>query len=167
MTLEPEGDDDKEKEGEDIFPKKPLRALQVVHGYLLQDPDQTNRLTVWFTGGKLSPVVPQKSELDNNGNDSNTKYGDFEDWKAIFDQEHKNSWSDSFKNIGAKLFLGAELPQGMEADGSMSYSLNRPFGGHGKSYIEVRFIEFRLCCLSAGSFLSLRSILIFFLLYFF
>lgn len=132
MTLEPEDNDDsKEKAGREIFPNKPLRALQVVNGYLLQDPDQTNRLTVWFTGGKLSPVLPQTSEPENS------EFGDFEDWKSIFDQEHKNSWSDSLKNIGAKLFLGAELPRGMEEDGSMSYSLNRPFGGHGKSYIEV------------------------------
>lgn len=108
------------------LPKKPLHAVQVVHGYLLQDPDEKNRLTVWFTSGKLSPNLMDSSN------------GDFEEWKAIFDQEHKNSWTESFQNISAKILFGAELPHSMDSDGSMSYSLSRPYGGHGKSYIEVR-----------------------------
>ena len=125
LTIEPEDNEDIEKVGERL-PKKPLHAVQVVHGYLLQDPEETNRLTVWFTSGKLSPNLMDSSD------------GDFEEWKAIFDQEHKNSWSESFQNISAKLLFGAELPHSMDSDGSMSYSLSRPYGGHGKSYIEVR-----------------------------
>lgn len=107
-----------------------LRALQVVHGYMLQDPDVKNRLTVWFTGGKLLPSKPPKEQ----------EYGSFEDWKQTFDSADQTStWGESLKNMGAKLLLGAEFPQGMELDGSMAYTLHRPYGGHGKGFVDVSF----------------------------
>jgi hypothetical protein len=101
---------------------------------MLQDPDVKNRLTVWFTGGKLSPVTPPESEAKD--------YGDFEEWKQVFATPRKSTWGESFKNMGAKLFLGAELPQGMESDGSMAYTLHRPYGGHGKGYVDVSYQRF-------------------------
>lgn len=127
VTVEP-GDDE-------IGPKKPLRAIQVVNGYMLRDPDKKNRMSVWFTGGKLAPFFP-----DENPMEEWEEYGSFEEWKALFDQEYTSSWSESFKNMGAKLLLGAQLPQGMQPDGSLSYSLTRPYGGHGKSFIDVSFV---------------------------
>jgi hypothetical protein len=134
VTIEPSEDNSGNASDEEASPKKPLRAVQVVNGYLLRDPHEKNRLSVWFTGGKLAPYSPPDSA---ESLDDDTKYGDFEEWKAIFDREYKTSWSESFKNMGAVLFLGAELPQGMNPDGSMGYSLTRPYGGHGKSYIDV------------------------------
>ncbi|CAJ1932864.1 unnamed protein product [Cylindrotheca closterium] len=130
MTIQPSDDE--------IGPKKPLRAIQVVKGYMLRDPNEKNRLSVWFTGGKLSPFIP----YDSNGElMKDDEHGSFEDWKAIFDQEYTSSWSESFQNIGAKLFLGAQLPHGVNADGSLHYSLTRPYGGHGKSFIDVLYLD--------------------------
>lgn len=120
---------------DDVGPKKPLRAIQVLNGYMLRDPDKKNRLSVWFTGGKLAPFMPDESMGDSD------EYGNFEDWKEVFDQEYTSSWSESLKNMGAKLLLGAQLPQGMQPDGSLSYSLTRPYGGHGKSFIDVSLIS--------------------------
>lgn len=132
MTIEPSDDEMGDSEG--VAPLKPLRAVQVVNGYLLRDPEENNRLSVWFTGGRLAPFTPPESPESMA---DETEYGNFEEWKEIFDRDYKTSWSESFKNMGAMLFLGAELPQGMNPDGSMSYSLTRPYGGHGKSFIDV------------------------------
>ena len=130
MTIQPSDDE--------IGPKKPIRAIQVVKGFMLRDPNEKNRLSVWFTGGKLSPFIPDHSMAEMMKDD---EYGSFEDWRAVFDQEYTSSWSESFQNIGAKLFLGAQLPHGMHSDGSLNYSLTRPYGGHGKSFIDVSCIE--------------------------
>jgi len=122
-----------EPNDDETGPKKPLRAIQVLNGYMLRDPEKKNRLSVWFTGGKLAPFTPDESMAIED----HDEYGGFEEWKEVFDQEYTSSWSESFKNIGAKLLLGAQLPQGMQRDGSLSYSLTRPYGGHGKSFIDV------------------------------
>eukprot|EP00526_Cylindrotheca_closterium_P002685 CAMPEP_0113615892 /NCGR_PEP_ID=MMETSP0017_2-20120614/7945_1 /TAXON_ID=2856 /ORGANISM="Cylindrotheca closterium" /LENGTH=1002 /DNA_ID=CAMNT_0000525163 /DNA_START=225 /DNA_END=3233 /DNA_ORIENTATION=+ /assembly_acc=CAM_ASM_000147 len=129
MTIQP---------NEELGLKKPLRAIQILHGYMLRDPNENNRLSVWFTGGKLVPFMPDDSMVEMMEDD---EYGTFEDWKAIFDQEYTSSWSESFQNIGAKLFLGAQLPSGMKPDGSLNYSLTRPYGGHGKSFIDVLYLD--------------------------
>ena len=98
---------------------------------MLPDPDTPNRLTVWFTGGKLSPVLPEA------GSPEESEYGGFDEWKAVFGGKHKRTWGESFRVMGAKLLLGAELPDGMEEDGSMKYTLHRPAGGHGSAYVDV------------------------------
>jgi hypothetical protein len=113
------------------LPSEPLHALQVVTGYMLPDPETPDRFTVWFTGGSLSPVPPPGYE------GKLTDYVGFEEWKTIFGGDHKRSWGQSFRVMGAKLFLGAELPDGMGEDGTMAYTLRRPFGGHGKGYVDV------------------------------
>eukprot|EP00980_Cylindrotheca_fusiformis_P006865 scaffold1436_cov112-Cylindrotheca_fusiformis.AAC.1 len=154
VTIEPCKDSIQDDNERPVGPKKPLRAVQVLKGYLLRDPNEKNRLTVWFTGGRLSPYTPPES-ADSLADD--TEYGDFEDWKEIFDRDYKTSWSESFKNMGAMLFLGAELPQGMNPDGSMTYSLSRPYGGHGKGYIDVsggRFPRILVLYVDEGLFIT-------------
>lgn len=129
MTIQPSEDEN--------GPKKPLRAIQILNGYMLRDPNENNRLSVWFTGGKLAPFMPD----DKAEPTPDDEYGSMEDWNAVFDKEYTSSWSESFQNIGAKLFLGAQLPHGMHSDGSLNYSLTRPYGGHGKSFIDVSLIR--------------------------
>ena len=135
MTIEPGQFEAKPNE---VIPSPPrrLRALQTVRGYFLPDPETPNRLTVWFTGGQLAPVPPPDD--DNGLKDDN--FGTLDEWIALFGAEHKKTWGESLSNLGAQLFLGAELPAGMEADGSMAYTLHRPFGGHGKGYVDVSFL---------------------------
>lgn len=114
----------------------PIQAVKLVKGYMLPDPSVPNRLTIWFVGGRLSPVVSSDKTL--YGSDEGVAPAE---WKEMFGRDQKKTWSDSIRNAGAKLFLGAELPHGMSADGSLSYQLHRPFGGHGKTYIDVLYYD--------------------------
>jgi len=112
---------------------------------MLPDPNTPNRLTVWFTGGKLSPAPPPKDSttktMSDNDKDASLEYGGFEEWKAVFGGKHKRTWGESLRVMGAKLLLGAELPDGMDKDGTMKYSLHRPVGGHGSSYVDVLYLD--------------------------
>jgi len=111
----------------------PIQAVKQVKGYMLPDPSVPNRLTVWFVGGKLSPVVPEGANPDEVTAPS--------EWKELFGGSQDKTWKDSIRDAGAKLFLGAELPHGMSADGTLSYQLHRPHGGHGVAYIDVLYYD--------------------------
>jgi len=131
----------------EVIPSPPrrLRATQIVNGYFLPDPDVPNRLSVWFTGGKLSFAPPSPSEA------ADPSFGTLKDWIDLFGSEHKRSWGEALSVMGAKLFLGAELPDGMEPDGSMAFTLHRPFGGHGKGYVDVLYIDNELLITKGNS----------------
>ena len=226
--------------GQDSYPapSKPLRAKMITQGYLLPDPRDKDRLTVWFTGGTIMPVretgeeeaeksrrkadKKKKKKAKKSGAEEEQaepslssikeslcqkcdnactlllhecrrenkqchlhgqkklskeyrckmkarvqKYvrpksygiyvphktglsvGDMVDapfdceWEEIFarDETWKKSWSESAKLLAAKMLLGADVPDSMDADGSMSYSLHRPIGGHGTSYVDVLYLD--------------------------
>lgn len=130
LTIEPS--DFKAKPNEDIpAPPCRIRAVKVVHGFFLPDPSSRNRLTVWFTGGELSPV---QAEEDGD-------FGDLNDWKRLFSGNHKRTWSESLSLVGAKIFMGLELPKGMDQNGVMSYNMHRPHGGHGKCYVDILYLD--------------------------
>jgi hypothetical protein len=38
-------------------PSKPMKGLMTTYGYLLPDPQNPVRYTVWFTGGTVAPKV--------------------------------------------------------------------------------------------------------------
>ena len=78
-------------------------------------------------------------------------FGGLQEWKALFGADHKRTWGESFRVMGAKLFLGAELPDGMEDDGTMKYLLHRPVGGHGRTFVDVSVAT----CLSVSNSLLL------------
>jgi hypothetical protein len=46
--------------------------------------------------------------------------------------------------LAAKVLLGAHLPESLEEDGTMSFSLKRPIGGHGSVYCDVVFMDDQL-----------------------
>ena len=102
---------------------------------MLPDPNVPNRLTIWFVGGRLSPVTERQETKENEG--GSAAYGGLVEWKDLFGREKKKTWGESFRDMGAKLLLGAELPAGMAADGTLSYQLHRPHGGHGVAYVDV------------------------------
>lgn len=116
-------------------PAPPCRlcAAYVVNGFYLPDPSTPNRLTVWFTGGKLSPAPPPSDE-----------YGGLEEWKQLFSGDHKRTWGEKFSLLGAKIKYGAEVSNGMDAGGTMSYTLHRPQGGHGTGYVDVSALVVRI-----------------------
>ena len=130
LTVEPAEDDSSSAVA-------PVQAVKLVKGYMLPDPSVPNRLTVWFVGGRLSPVLSSDANLCGSSSEVVVPA----EWREMFGRDQKKTWSDSIRNAGAKLFLGAELPHGMSADGSLSYQLHRPHGGHGVAYIDVLYYD--------------------------
>lgn len=131
-----------------------VRATHVVRGYFLPDPEVPNRLTVWFTGGELAPAPPPpggKHATPAEVPFGEERFGGMNDWMSLFGVAHKRSWGESISLMGAKLFLGAELPDGMGRDGSMRYMLHRPYGGHGKGYVDVVYADSELLITKGNS----------------
>jgi len=135
--------------GKDKTPSPPyrLRASYQVNGYFLPDPVTPGRLTVWFTGGRLSPAPPQGTGEAS----TQTKDATVDEWIKLFGAEHRRTWGEALSDMGAKLFLGASLPDGMDPDGTMSYSLHRPYGGHGKGYVDVVYADHELLITKGNS----------------
>jgi hypothetical protein len=100
----------------------PLHGVMTNYGYALPDPNVSNRFTIFFTGGLLEP------------NDET----DLVEWKKVFGVDApKRSLADRARLLAAKILLGANVSDTMEVDGSMSYYLKRPIGGHGSTYMDV------------------------------
>jgi hypothetical protein len=100
----------------------PLHGVMTNYGYTLPDPNVPNRFTIFFTGGLLEP------------NDET----DLKEWKKTFGADApKRSLADRARLVAAKILLGANVSDTIEADGSMSYYLKRPIGGHGSTYMDV------------------------------
>jgi len=90
----------------------------------------------------------------DKGNDMMKEYereedfGNFKDWQSSFNHQNgdisKNkkgggmrSWKEQDRIMTGKRLLGAEISNEMDWNGAMSYTLHRPVGGHGKTYIDV------------------------------
>ena len=85
--------------------------------------------------------------------------GDLEEWRRLFtagySKEHKGGASggeggslppfhhltERARSLAASILLEAELPDRMEADGTMQYHLRQPIGGHGMSYVDVLYLD--------------------------
>lgn len=68
---------------------------------------------------------------------------DLEEWKRIFDFTSAPSRDlREFANIlAAKVLLGALLPDNVENDGTMSFVLKRPIGGHGSAFCDIIYMD--------------------------
>jgi len=133
-------------------PTTRMRAVMSVKGYVLPDPNTPNRLTVWFIGGKLSPARLASGDGGDTDDEDETVceethtgedgYGGFGDWTALFAKgKWRKTLAERARAMAAKLLLGADVPNKMEEDGHMEYSLHRPVGGHGKVYVDVLYLD--------------------------
>ena len=102
--------------------------MSAVKGYAVPDPDVPNRLSIWFSGGSLE--VQDESK-------------DLEEWRRLFDATcaPNRCILESAKVLAAKVLLGAILPEEMGKDGSMSFVLKRPIGGHGSVYCDIVYMD--------------------------
>ncbi len=136
------------------------------YGYALPDPDKPDRLSVWFSGGKMECGEPRGSE-------------GFQAWKKIFGssetaradtataqgaggggqtksnatpsdgkrplRRRRRTFREGAMVMAAKLLMGAEgYDDGMDEDtGTMEYRFNKPVGGHGKAYVDVLHLDER------------------------
>ena len=107
--------------------KKGLRGIITTYGYVLPDPKIPNRLSIWFSGGKI----------ETNGDAQH-----LEEWKKAFGGgSFRRHLHEKARLLAAKLLLGAEVPEKLEMDGSMDFLLHRPIGGHGTAYVDVLYLD--------------------------
>jgi hypothetical protein len=99
------------------------------YGYLLPDPNVANRVSVWFTGGSLEVNDEEK---------------DLEEWKKIFGKAPNRDMSEFARLLAAKVLLGATVSDQMEENGTLSYTLKRPIGGHGSAFCDVLYMDEKL-----------------------
>jgi hypothetical protein len=97
------------------------------NGYALSNPDEPNRITIWFTGGSIEV--------------SDSDY--LQEWQRVFDKTKlpKRKIHEHTRVLGAKLIMGASPADTMEEDGKMSYSMKRPIGGHDKAYVDILYLD--------------------------
>jgi hypothetical protein len=107
---------------------RPIRGILTTQGYSIPDPNARNRLSIWFSGGSLE-VQDECKDVD--------------EWKRIFDADFAPDGElKEYANIlASKVLLGAIAPEKMEPDGTMSFSLKRPIGGHGSVYVDILFMD--------------------------
>lgn len=107
---------------------RPIRGIMTNLGFMLPDPQKPNRLSVWFTEGQL---------------EVNDEEEDLKEWKRIFDNRGapKRALRERAHMLAAKLFLGADVPDRMDEDGTMRYELKRPIGGHGLAFTDVLYLD--------------------------
>jgi hypothetical protein len=112
----------------DYVIRRPIRGIMTNYGYILPDPEVPNRLSIWFTGGTL---------------EVNDEENDLEEWKRIFDDSTvpKRDMREFARLLAAKVLLGADASDEVAPDGSMSYTLKRPIGGHGSAFCDVLYLD--------------------------
>ncbi len=106
---------------------KILKGTITTYGYVLPDPTEANRLSIWFSGGKIEPNVEEN---------------EMELWmKAFGGGIQKRFLQEKARILAAKLLLGAQVPSKMEENGSMEFELTRPIGAHGSTYIDILYLD--------------------------
>lgn len=110
------------------------------YGYVLPDPTTPDRLSVWFSGGKISCGEDKKSR-------------EFQVWKEIFGcpnyfkggrrEKRRRTFREGAMVFAAKMMMGATgYDDAMdEKTGEMSYTFTRPMGGHAKTYVDILHLD--------------------------
>ena len=130
MTIQP-GQDRRgmrgQEEGNYVVPKA-IKGILTNQGYAVPDPNVPNRLSIWFSGGALE-VQDEPADL--------------EEWMKVFDSAcaPERNVREYANILAARVLLGALVPEGMEDDGSMSYDLKKPIGGHGTAYCDIVYMD--------------------------
>lgn len=109
---------------DDMIPR-PIRGIMTNQGYMLPDPNCPNRMSIWFTEGTL--------EVNDDS--------DLPEWKRVFSPPHKRGLYERANILAARLLLGANVPDTVKEDGTMSYELRRPIGGHGLAFCDVLYLD--------------------------
>lgn len=65
------------------------------------------------------------------------------EWEDIFApaDNWKRSVGERAQALTARVMLGAEVPTGMDDDGTISFVLNRPIGGHGVAFVDILYLD--------------------------
>ena len=110
--------------------RRPIQALLTNDGYCVPDPNTPNRFTVWFIGGSLTVQDPETN---------------LHEWQRFFDPTTlpKRNIREYARVLAAKCFLGAQIMDDsmLHKNGTLSYTLKRPIGGHGKVFIDTLYSD--------------------------
>lgn len=110
--------------------RRPIKGIMTTYGYILPDPQIPNRLSIWFTGGK---ICPNDDEYDQR------------EWNRLFSiSVPKRTFGEKARVLAASLLMGAQVPTEMAPDGSMEYTFTRPLGGHGVAYVDILYLDSNL-----------------------
>mmetsp|Transcript_15043 Transcript_15043/g.31023 ORF Transcript_15043/g.31023 Transcript_15043/m.31023 type:complete len:391 (-) Transcript_15043:87-1259(-) len=104
-----------------------VQGVLQMDGFTIPNPNEPNRYSIWFTGGRCYAAP---------GQDTAQK------WRQVFGTElpQLNQW-EQFQLWMAKVLMGAEPSQGLQQDGSLSYVLKKPIGGHDSAYQQVLYLD--------------------------
>jgi len=132
FTIQPNqtrrGTDKDDAAADEYVIPRPIEGILTNQGYAVPDPSNNNRLSIWFSGGSLEVLNEEE---------------DLEEWKKIFDSSDapNRNFTEYAKVLAARILLGAHLPEAMESDGSLSFVLKRPIGGHGLAYCDILYLD--------------------------
>jgi hypothetical protein len=126
FTIEPRDPSRDSRESPNNTVRKPIKALMTTYGYSLPDPNQPNRLSTWFRGGTIEVW---DEELD------------MEAWEQVFGNLPKRPLKEKAQMFSRKIKTGVCPASSMEADGKLSYTFSKPFGGHGHAYADVVYLD--------------------------
>ena len=107
---------------------RPIRATMTTFGYMIPDPNEEGRNSVWMTGGRIEP---------------NETKEDISLWKELFPggKRPPHDWGAAARILAVKWLMGAQLSDEADASGAFEYSFTRPLGGHGLAYIDTLYID--------------------------
>jgi hypothetical protein len=108
--------------------RRPIKGIMTTYGYVLPDPAVPNRLSIFFTGGRIEP------------NDDVT---DQNEWNRLFNNGPlpQRQLGERLRLRAASLLMGAQAPTEVNEDGSMEFEFTRPLGGHGVAYVDVIYLD--------------------------
>lgn len=118
----------RDDDGGDYVVPKPIKGILTNQGYFIPDPNVPNRLSIWFSGGSLE-VQDEPADL--------------EEWTKVFDfaTAPERNLREYANILAARLLLGALLPEQVENDGTMSFTLKKPIGGHGCAFCDIVYMD--------------------------
>jgi len=130
--------------------RSPIRGIMTTYGYALPDPENPDRLSIWFSGGKVECGESRRSPK-------------FKVWKRIFgtagatsgggggtsskrkqrQSPQKRTVREGVMVVAARLLMGAKgyNDEMDEESGEMGYTFSRPMGGHGKAYVDIVHLD--------------------------
>jgi len=158
------GTDPKSSSPDEFVVPRPIRGLMTNYGYLVADPTNTNRSSIWFSGGSI--------EVQDEVADGAV-------WRQIFDESlaPRRDMRAVANVLAAKLLLGAyttttssTVPSSFHEEDlvhedtdhankdsqhehihhhrredemipTMSYFFKRPIGGHGEVYCDTLYAD--------------------------
>ena len=110
------------------------------YGYVLPDPTTPDRLSVWFSGGKITCGEDKESHA-------------FHVWKEIFGcpaskgrKRRRRTFREGAMVFAAQMMMGATgYDDAMDEEtGELSYTFSRPIGGHSKTYVDIMHLDHKI-----------------------